>query len=219
MPRRWSIDEHPKKKQIIKAICEGKESLRSIAAQYELSLSAARRYIEERISEKVTAAKAEQDKADGKAVLEQLESVMVRMRKLYDACDEWLQDPENPEKYILDPRGDEMMIQYLKYDDNDKPIRGKASLQELLDTVEAGGFLPTGTRYMGIDPRKLIIDTADSLTKQLTLLAKIEGAVKDTVINVTINEKYLALKAIIIQATNGHPDVQAKIAELIEREG
>lgn len=217
MPRRWSIDEHPKKKQIIKAICEGKESLRSIAAQYELSLSAARRYIEERISEKVATAKTEQDKADGKAVLEQLDAIMSRMRKLYDACDEWLQDPNNPDRYFLGPRANEVDIVYQEQD-GDKLRTSRASLETILGRMRDTSMFPVEVKYRYADPRKLIIDNAQALTKQLELLAKIEGAVKDTVINVTINEKYLALKAIIIQATKGHPDVQARIAELIEKE-
>ena len=217
--RKWTIETHPERTKIVKAIMKGDESLRAIAGRFGISKSIVSRYLEERLSDKVAAARAEQDLEAGRAAIEQLYDVMKRMRKMYDACDEWLTDPENPQKYNLNPRGTEVLITYRMLDpQTKKPVERKATLQQLLDDIEKkSGREPIGVRMSGRDPRDLILETSKVLTKQLELMAKIEGAVHDTVVNVTIDQKFLALKAIIIKATERAPEVRVKIVEALEK--
>lgn len=216
--RKWTVEEHPQKARIIKAICTGKDSLRSIANQYHLTAASVTRYLNDRLSDKVAAARSDQDKAEGQAAIDQLKTVMVRMQKMYNACDEYLTDPENPEMYNLGPRAWELDITY-RVPDGERYITKKASLDDLLLQIRNDGKEAVEIRYKHADPRKLIIETASVLNRQLELMAKIEGVIKDTVVNVTINQKYLAFKAIILEATKGYPQVMAKIADLIEKEG
>lgn len=218
--RKWTVDTHPKKAQIIKAICAGKESLRGIAKQYDINASSVMRYVEDRLSEKAALARTTQDREEGQAVLDQLREVMGRMKKLYDACDDYLKDPVDPEKYNLGPRSWEMDIQYRTVEEGTGlMIQRRESLQNILDRIDKQGYQPWDVRMKIADPRRLIVETAGALTRQLELMAKIEGAIKETTINVTINEKFLAIKAILVRATEGHPEVMARIVEELEREG
>lgn len=70
---------------------------------------------------------------DAMAVLNRL---LVRAEKLHDACERYLQDPEDPEQYDLRPRAEEIDVTHWRLDPDGK-ITGKKpekkSLQYLLD--------------------------------------------------------------------------------------
>lgn len=216
--RRWTIEDHPDRKKIIKAICEGKDSLRSIARRFDINQSNVMRYVEVKLSEKVAAAQNAQDKEEGQAVVDQLRDVMGRMRKLYDACDEYLLDPADPGRYELGPRAWEIDIVYRAVEaETDKMITRKESLQALLEKIDAEGYQPWEVRMKHADPRRLIVETAGALTRQLELMAKIEGAIQDTVVNVTVNQKFLDFKAILVRTTEGYPEVRERIARELEK--
>lgn len=216
--RRWTIEDHPKKKQILAAIAKGDNSLRSIAKQFDIAHANVRRYVAERLSDKVSAARTETDKQDGQLVSDQLKAVMDRMRKLYDACDDYLKDPANPDRYELGPRAWEIDIVYRTVEpDTDKMITRKESLDTLLLKLDEHGYQPWEVRMKHADPRKLIVETAGAITRQLELMAKIEGSIQDTVVNVTLDQKFLVLKQIIMDATKEAPQVRLKIAEALEK--
>ena len=217
--RRWTIDTHPDRAKIIKAICAGKDSMRGIAKHYDISASNVTRYLEERLSEKAALARAHQDREEGQAVLDQLREVMGRMKKLYDACDDYLKDPENPDRYELGPRSWEVDIVYRTVEeDTGHMITRKEGLQAILDKLDQRGYQPWEVRMKQADPRRLIVETAGALTRQLELMAKIEGAIAETTINVNISEKFLAIKAVLVKATAGHPEVMERIVEELEKQ-
>lgn len=143
---------------------------------------------------------------------------MDRMRKLYDACDDYLKDPANPDRYELGPRAWEIDIVYRTVEpDTDKMITRKESLDTLLLKLDEHGYQPWEVRMKHADPRKLIVETAGAITRQLELMAKIEGSIQDTVVNVTLDQKFLVLKQIIMDATKEAPQVRLKIAEALEK--
>lgn len=215
---KYAIDTHPDREKIIKAICKGDQSFRSIAKQYGISNVSVVRYVQSRLLPATAKEAAKRDQKQGKSLLERLDQVMERMQKLYDACDEYLTDPENNDKYNLDPRAWEIDIVYRTVEpDTDKMITRKESLQILLEKLDDRGYQPWEVRVKTADPRKLIVDVARTVTPQLELIAKIEGLVKDQVTNVTINQYWLELKAIIWKATEKHQEVREKIVKELEK--
>lgn len=215
---KFTIDTHPDREKIIKAICKGEQSFRDIARQNGLTVSSVSRYVQGKLLQNAAKEAAKRDEKQGRSLLERLDQVMERMQKLYDACDAYLTDPEKPETYNLDPRAWELDIVYRTVEDGtDKMITRKESLQTLLDKLDGQGYQPWEVRFKTADPRKLIVDVARTLTPQLELIAKIEGLVKDQVTNVTINQYWVEMKAIILKATEKHPEVRAKIVKELER--
>jgi hypothetical protein len=130
----------------------------------------------------------------GKGLLDRVETIMIRMQKLYDACDEYLQDPQNGEKYYLGPRAHELQVVY-EEPSGKKTVRRKAPLDYLLKTKadKNKAWLEVSSKHA--DPRKLIIDTASVLSKQLELIGKIMGQVPGEGGNTTVNVLVLNTKA------------------------
>jgi len=216
--RRYTVDTHPKKAMIIKALLRG-DGFRDIAGKYGVPKSCLHSYLEVHIAEQVAKLRAEEQTALAKeadsTLKGNIEYVMQRMRKLYDACDEYLQDPDNPGKYDLHPRAWEFDVVYREVEpDTGRMITKKASLAWLLEKVDEQGYQPWEVKMKSADPRNLIVQTANAIAKQLELLAKLEGKISGQVVNITnYNQSYLELKALVINVTKDYPDIQKRIIE------
>jgi hypothetical protein len=215
--RKYTVETHPERDKIIKAICKGDQTFRAIAGQYGISKSTITSYVNGKFYQKVVAEAAKRDEKIGQSFLSRIEQVMHRMQKLYDACDEYLTDPNNPEKYDLTPRACEIDVKYRTVEpDTDKMITRTEGLQTLLEKLDGQGYQPWEIKMKVADPRKLIIETAKAITPQLELMAKIEGLVKENV-SVSINQYWIDIKAIILKATEKHPEVREKIVKELEK--
>jgi transposase len=129
--RKFIIDTHLKKEEIIKAIISGNESYRNIAKRFGLSAAAITRYLKDRLYQKIVSAKAEEGgKAKGQ-VIDRIEKAIDDIQKVYDACDEWLTDPDNPARYELGSREHEINVVYQEKNG----IKRKASLKTLLNRL------------------------------------------------------------------------------------
>jgi len=196
MGRKLRVDTHPKRTEIIKAIIKG-DSYRRIAKTYGLSDGAVGRYLREKLAKKVAKAKETQNDLDGSMVLAEINKVMVRMRMLYDACHEYLLDPDDKTRYELGPRAWEIMVTYLN---GGRKTPQKKNLQSLLDDISTDRKavkrrkLWLEIHYKHADPRKLILETAGTLTKQLELLARICGELKDNPLMLTQVLVYLPVQ-------------------------
>jgi hypothetical protein len=170
--RRYTVDTHPDRDKIIKAIIRGDQSLRNIGKQYGVSIACIAGYLKDKLAVQSAKVLAREGDKNGKSLLGRVETIMTRMQKLYDACDDYLQDPQNGEKYYLGPRAHELQVVY-EEPAGKKTRRRKASLDYLLKTKIAKNKLPLEVSSKYADPRKLIIDTAAVLSKQLELIGKI----------------------------------------------
>lgn len=93
---------------------------------------------------------------------------------MLDACDAWLRDPADPEKYTLTPRSTEVEIVW-----QDGPRRRKAKLGELLERIAP--LLPSGIELVEAkvtDPRRLLLDAVATLKPVVELLGKASGQIK-----------------------------------------
>jgi transposase-like protein len=112
-------------------------------------------------------------------VMEQLALNLKRANKLMDACDEWLQDPTNQDKYDIGPRSEEVEVSYrVEVEAGDKLIvqKRKKKLSELMGLLEGeadaeGGRIIAVDRgeYKHADPRELILKTQQE-TRQTAAL-------------------------------------------------
>ena len=126
------------------------------------------------------------------------------------------QTPENPERYDLAPRAGEIEVVYNITDTVTGQIqRRKDTLQCLLDRLAGAEENPVKVSMKQADPRLLLLDTASIMTKQLELIAKIEHAIPDTRINLTVNGHWQILEQIIYDATEDAPEVRKRIVEAL----
>jgi hypothetical protein len=185
--RRYTVDTHPERDKIIKAIIRGERSLRDIGRQYKIAVSCLAGYLRDKLAVQSAKILAKDGDKNGANLLQRVETIMLRMQKLYDACDEYLQDPENGEKYYLGPRAHEMQVVYEK-PGKGKRVRVKEPLDRLLEKISGKGLFPVEVYSKYADPRKLIIDTASVLSKQLELIGKITQQLPqaDTTVNILV---------------------------------
>jgi hypothetical protein len=189
--RKYTVDTHPDRDKIIKAIIRGETSLRNIGKQYGVSIACLAGYLKDKLAAQSAKVLAKEEDKNGANLLQRIETIMVRMQKLYDACDDYLQDPENGERYYLGPRAHEMNVVY-ETRSGKKTMRKKATLSRLLEQLAKKKMDPVEVYTKYADPRKLIIDTASVLSKQLELIGKITQQLPqaDTTVNVlVINHK------------------------------
>ena len=160
--------------------------IREIAGQYRLGKNAIFRHKKDHIPELL--AKAEKGEIlKANKIIEEIERIYNRVNKLFNACDRYLQDPDNPDQYDLGPRSEDIDVIYLKFDENTgKMKRDKARLSRLLEMLSKQGVKVVSWRYRHADPRELILKTQDRLQAQLELLSKLSGSLRETPqINVT----------------------------------
>jgi hypothetical protein len=162
---------------------------------------------------------------DGVALLARIEDTIVYVQKMYDACNEWLQDPDDHSKYNLDPRAYEHDVIYnwvlTNQEGNETRIRKKASLQELLERAMRDDEEIIKVESKISDPRKLILETAQTLNKQLETLAKIAGVVQEVTnvdVNVSVNTQLVGNIVQVIQREVDDPEVVQRIVEGISHD-
>jgi hypothetical protein len=187
MPRVCTICTHPERAAIDQALVGG-ESAPRIAAKYRVSEDAVTRH---------------------RAHMAELKRSMARVNLLFDACDRWLRDPENPEQYDVGPRAHDVVVTYTERD-GDRLVRKKARLSYLLD--QSGVDVDSAeTKYA--DPRMLLLRTSAQLQSNLELIAKLIGQLDDRpVVNVLITPEWQKLRAVIIEALMDEPSARIKVA-------
>lgn len=196
MANRYSVEQHPRRRDIERSIVEG-VPYNEIANNYEqLSVSSVRRYAKERMPEIMAVAKLEQ--VDG--ILERIEDCIVKIDHFFDSVTDWLSDPDDHGRPNFEPRASEMTVTAeILEEDKEKPSRKRMTMQELVDYVEGreeGRKVKVLNASLAIqDPRVTMLKTADVLTRQLELLAKVKGQIvenRTTVLNVTADVSEIA---------------------------
>ncbi len=196
MANRYSVEQHPRRRDIERCIVEG-VPYNEIANNYEqLSVSSVRRYAKERMPEIMAVAKLEQ--VDG--ILERIEDCIVKINHFFDSVTDWLSDPDDHGRPNFEPRASEVAVTAeILEDGKEKPSRRRMTMQELVDYVEGreeGRKVKVLNASLAIqDPRVTMLKTADVLTRQLELLAKVKGQIvenRTTVLNVTADVSEIA---------------------------
>jgi hypothetical protein len=207
-----------KKKAVKQAIIRG-ETKSKIARNAGIPQQSVYRYANKDLPEEIAKARVADGNVADTFIKDEIHHVLDKMRKLYDACDEYLQDPDNPEKYDLHPRAWEFDVIYREVEpDTGRMVNKKASLQALLERIDQDGYQPWTVSMKSTDPRELIVRTAAATAKSLELLGNLEGSIQPLVVqNVTVNQSFLLIKQAVIKVLKGHPDLQEKLVEELAR--
>ena len=206
----YTIDKHPKKKAIVKDILRGVPD-HTIALKYDISDMNVRRYRNGKLM-KLCAEVLAEDKNDAEQLLTRVEPIIRKVEMMYEAFDEWLKDPENGSKYFIGPRSEEVLVvsTHIEEDSrgNERTIKEKHPLSYWITKIEGKGEEIMSLQWLSQDPRALFLKTAETLTKQLDFLAKLQGLVKETV--VVKNEPDRAMNAVCTAIMTVIPDLETR---------
>jgi hypothetical protein len=217
MPRTRKINQLPatQRKAVARAIIEGRPS-RAIAGQAGVGKSSVQRYKKDVLPKLAAEAMAFQRLDTGEAILDYLNTVKARIEKLYNACDKWLEDPDHPGTYTLDPRANEIQVIYQTIDpDTSQPIRKRAQLDDLLWRIDQDGYQPWHNKFKVKDPRELILHTAKELRGFAELVAHILGEYKEGE-QVTIQMVVLQFTDALEKVLKPHPKALAAVRRMID---
>lgn len=213
------LDTHPKRNEIINALIKGELSRIEIAKKYGIAKSTINKYLKENLAERAAQAAIKRNLDNGEEILKAIDRIMERAQKMYDACDEYLTDPKDPKKYFLGPRADEVEIIYeytVESGDKEYTKKERDSLKNMLDRLKGKDVV--GVKYKYADPRDLLLKTANVLNRQLELIAKIQGEIKEQVqVNIYNNPQFIQLQQIVLKATEKHPEVRGEIVKELNK--
>lgn len=172
------ICRHAQKLEIERVIAGG-QTFRRIASQFSISEAAVRRHVGKCIPLMLQELRAAQKKARAIIVEDEVTRVFTRLYKLLDACDEWLTDPDDSEKYSLGARASELTVIYDDLADvtsKGHPKRKSDQLSRLLARLEKNGKIEAfAVTSKHADPRDLIVRTAAEIKAHLELFGRLQG--------------------------------------------
>lgn len=222
MPRVCTVCTHPDRPAVDMALVNHRP-YRNIAAQFRLSASALVRHHDDHLPATLAAAKRAEDAAAAIDVMADLRRCFERVNLLFDACDRWLRDADDPTRYDIGPRAAELLVTYEQaYEGSDKVSRRKAPLSALLARVEGlPGVAVALVESKHADPRELVLKTADRLRSQSELLARLIGDLDDRPQIVLMQApEWLQIRATLLDALRPHPEARgAVVASLVALEG
>lgn len=233
MARRCTICEHTEREAINLALVSG-EPIRVIASRFTTSTAALHRHKGDHLPDVLLRAKQLEADAHGAALVEQTKeqegkadahSIDVmqelgrccqRVNLLFDACHRWLQDPDDPTRYDIGPRAEEVMITYLDTTSG-LVIRKKAPLSELLAKVD-GTYQTVWAESKHADPRELVLKTAERLQGHIQLLAQLVGKLQaNPTMNIHLAPEWLAVRTVLFETLSSYPEARVAVADRLSQ--
>ncbi len=220
MPRTCTICGHSRRLEIDQALVSG-ESFRNIAERFAVSVGALSRHKDAHVTAALVQAKAAQDEADAIDVMTELRRCFDRVNLLFDACDRWLRDADDPTRYDIGPRAEELDVTYdelvIGKDGKQRMVRRKKKLSALLPAIQSETLTVAliETRYA--DPRDLVLKTANRLQGQLELLSKLMGDLEDgNVFNVVVSADWVQIRTGLLSALAPYPEARQAVATTLQ---
>jgi len=214
MANTFTVDKHPQKKAIIKDILSGLPEMK-IAAKYGLSQRAVNRYKNGKLMTMLADIWDERNTEASKSLNQRFEEVAAMLKRQLLACEEWLQDPDDPSKYTVAPRASEVIIITEWWDDEGRTHRKKEHLDSLLREIRDEGRTPTTVLFSNQDTRKILLETAKVIQANLEQIAKLQGAISDVIVaqnNPTIILSQIG--GVVLNNLSAPEDKEAIVAEL-----
>lgn len=210
------LDDHPQRDQIIKDILAQK-TYNEIKKKYGLnSVNVIKTFVANRLVYPAAQASKREQEDSRDFLMGKLDEIQDYLTKLINACDEWLTDPNDKDKYFLGDRADELTVVWLEEQANGKIAKKRDTLQHLLDVslnTERGKalqYVQTGRT----DTRKLMLESLRVAQQQIELIAKITGEMHEITMSVDVYGIVLpTVVSIINKATESNPGIQKKIYE------
>jgi len=195
--RKCSVCSHPAVNEINEMLVNN-VSFNEITTIYnDLTEMSLMRHKKNHLPKVLSKAKEAQEIVQGDIVMAELKRCFKRINLLFDACDRWLRDADDPSRYDIGPRAEDVRITYLEPgQDGGRPK--KAPISQLLARIEGTGYKVESWESKHADPRELVLKTANRLQGQIELLAKLTGELPPEKILVqfepVINQVVLILK-------------------------
>lgn len=210
------LDDHPQRDQIIKDILAQK-TYNEIKKKYGLnSVNVIKTFVANRLVYPAAQASKREQEDTRDFLMGKLDEIQDYLTKLINACDEWLTDPNDKDKYFLGDRADELTVVWLEEQANGKIAKKRDTLQHLLDVAlntergKALQYVQTGRT----DTRKLMLESLRVAQQQIELIAKITGEMHEITMSVDVYGIVLpTVVSIINKATESNPGIQKKIYE------
>jgi hypothetical protein len=168
-------------------------------------------------------ARAEEQRRTTRAadLVAELQRVFERANLLFDACDRWLRDPDDPQRYEIGPRAEDLSVVYTEPGPRGAPVRKKARLSYLLAQVQGAEeerrIELVETKHA--DPRELILKAANTLREQLELLARLLGELREgeaAEVNILLTPGWLRVRGAIVEALDPYPKARYAVAARLD---
>jgi hypothetical protein len=220
MPRICTVCVHANRDTIDSALVAG-EPLRDIAGRFSVSRSSLDRHKAEHLPASLAKAEQAAEVASATNVMAELERCFARVNLLFDACDRWLRDPADPDRYDIGPRADDVLVIYEEPNPDKpdgRPIRSKAPLSALLPRAEQqNGVTVLRVESRHADPRELVLKAAAQLQGQTELLAKLLGELNDAPqVNVLVAPEWVAVRTTLLSALGPFPEARVAVANALQ---
>ena len=177
MARTCTVCRHAERPAIDRALV-ARRPFREVAGQFGVGHMAAVRHYDEHLPAALAEAQRAEDVAAAIDVLAEAKRCFERVNLLFDACDRWLRDADDPSRYDIGPRAAELLVTYEQADpDTGRTKARKEPLSRLLARVEGGlsvGVVLVETKHA--DPRDLVLKAVDRLHAHSELFVKIVQA-------------------------------------------
>lgn len=228
-----SVERHPKSAAILKAVLTPGANMAQIQREFGISRKALDTFKAKHVTPAMQEAVdtvAELQAANPVAardVLAKLDLLVDRGYRMLTACDAWLEDPNAPGRYNLNPRTHEVDVVWEREipigDDRYRTERKTEKLSKLLCDVEAGlGITVVKGETKTADPRKLLLEAVATLKPVVELIGKATGQIRQdpvATVNVLVTSPdWLAMRERIADALEPFPLALEAVKEAMSGE-
>ena len=141
--------------------------------------------------------------------------MLIRIRKISDACDAYLSSPAEPDKYTLAPRAEEIEVIYNEPGTSSK--RKAARLTDLLQLISTKGFKVKSVRLHHHDPARTLLDAAAHLHRFTGTASRIVTELRDTKTDISASKEWQQLRALIMQVLDSYPEAKQALRKELQK--
>lgn len=171
MPRKMKILFHPRQREIIGEIIEGRP-YRDIAGRYGVSRSAICRFVQGELAEVLGDADSRKRQELTERVVDNAVQSSLSLRRLLVATGSALTDPDDPEKYSADTQLAD--IEVLVPSADGKGPAERVALSDLLDRIEPAAEAPIEAVLLRRqDPRRVLLQISHAINRQLEYVTRV----------------------------------------------
>ena len=156
-------------------------------------------------------------------VMARLDNLVHKAEKMLAAADAWLEDPNAPGRYNLNPRSHEVDVVWEREipigdGDRTRTERKTEKLSKLMADVEGKlGITVVKGETKTVDPRKLLLEAVATLKPVVELIGRATGQIRPdpaaTVNFLVTSPDWLAMRERIAEALEPYPEALAAVRE------
>jgi hypothetical protein len=209
MPRTCTVCTHSDRDAIDRALI-AREPVRRIAARFGLSKSAVWSHSDDHLPAALVKADEAREEARSIDLMARLVEQATFGDKLAEACRRWLADPDDPQRFDIGLRSDDVDVLYRERVGEDLWRPKRAKLSRLLAIVEGEDLVVDRGETKYADPRELAVKILNAQSRQCELIAKAQS-----IIGAGASGEAPMLIAAIMQAVAPYQDAAAAIVEAL----